>query len=234
MYLLLTQLRLFLGAIVVFSFVSSTTSAAVVAAGTPDLSIGGTIVDLVLFIPGVTASLVTFLVFGTAKSWRQYRDLLVSGCRVRKKQLERSIVQTNGANQDQPLEFERLSSLQTTLSAEERTRTEEAKNRVKMFSREVRKSSDATTTNNVIDTRLESIGPSFHRPNPSNSKFQFHVPRPSISHPHQRALSTTSRNIRVGLTIDPEDQVIQAGPSHPEGQGGTSPQHIEQPRTYFA
>src|SRR5687768_17349554 len=82
----------FLAAIVVFSYISSTTNASIVAAGQPDFSSKSAITDILLFIPGVTASLVTFLVFGTAKSWRQYRDLLIGGCGIRNKFIQRTFM----------------------------------------------------------------------------------------------------------------------------------------------
>lgn len=43
----------------------------------PDLSISRTMTDLIQYIPGVTASFICFLVFGTTKSWSQYMDLIM-------------------------------------------------------------------------------------------------------------------------------------------------------------
>lgn len=42
-------------AIIIFTVVQSNTKDAVVAAGKPDLSVHGAIVEILLFIPGVTA-----------------------------------------------------------------------------------------------------------------------------------------------------------------------------------
>ncbi|SZF06291.1 unnamed protein product [Blumeria hordei] len=48
--------------------------------GEPDLSVSGAIEESFMFIPGVSVSLIAFLVFGTTKSWRRYRDLIFDGC----------------------------------------------------------------------------------------------------------------------------------------------------------
>jgi hypothetical protein len=195
--------------------------------------VNGTIIDIILFVPGVTASLVNFLVFGTAKSWKQYRNLIVSGCGCRKKRLERSINQ-NDSDQEQPLEFERLPSLQNTPSAEERMRNEEAKNRIKMFSREIRRPSTTSTAGKAPNIIPPSTGPSFHRPNNSNTSNQFHLPRrPSQSQitRHNSSYSTTGE-IPVGMAIDPEDQVIQADNSQ-FNDVTYSHQHFEQPRRHL-
>ncbi|EPQ61896.1 hypothetical protein BGT96224_4631, partial [Blumeria graminis f. sp. tritici 96224] len=48
--------------------------------GEPDLSVDGAIEESFMFIPGVSVSLIAFLVFGTTKSWRRYRDLIFDGC----------------------------------------------------------------------------------------------------------------------------------------------------------
>ncbi|RFU35838.1 hypothetical protein B7463_g477, partial [Scytalidium lignicola] len=51
----------------------------------PDYSLSKTISDLLLFLPGVTSSLAIFLIFGTAKSWRQYRDMVLNCVRVNRR-----------------------------------------------------------------------------------------------------------------------------------------------------
>lgn len=141
---LLTKNSFFLAAIIIFSYVSSTTNTAVVAAGKPDRSTKSAIIDILLFMPGVTASLVTFLVFGTAKSWRQYRDLLVGGCGIRNKIVQRKFLRQrdgrgNGGSNEEGLEFAPLPRLETTPSLQERIKREEATKRVQMFAREVRR-----------------------------------------------------------------------------------------------
>lgn len=56
------------------------TNQIMVKSGKPDMSINGAIVESLLFIPGVSTSLVAFLVFGTTKSFSEYRNLLLCGC----------------------------------------------------------------------------------------------------------------------------------------------------------
>ncbi|POS86959.1 hypothetical protein EPUL_003727 [Erysiphe pulchra] len=48
----------------------------IVKSGEPDMSASNAIIESLLFLPGVSSSLIAFLVFGTAKSWSDYRDLL--------------------------------------------------------------------------------------------------------------------------------------------------------------
>jgi hypothetical protein len=50
------------------------------ATGGPDYSVSGAISDVLFYIPGVSSALLCYLVFGTTKSWRQYRDMVVGGC----------------------------------------------------------------------------------------------------------------------------------------------------------
>jgi hypothetical protein len=208
---LLNGKRLFEVALIVFSFISSTTNAAVAAGGAPDHSTSGTNIDIILFIPGVTASLVTYLVFGTAKSWRQYRDLVVGGCGVRKKLLARKLQRDEESNRGQGFEFERLPSLRNTAPIEGRARGKEAKNRVKMFAREVRSPSTLTIVSRNSDLPASSAVPSLHqRNNSSVSHLQFHRPRPSIDQTLPGPLPT-SGVVAVGLTIEFEDEVIQSG-----------------------
>jgi len=51
--------------------------AALLIAGKTDLHPSTAIKDILLFLPGVSGSLFTFLIFGTTKSWQHYRDLLI-------------------------------------------------------------------------------------------------------------------------------------------------------------
>jgi len=75
--------RLFEAAIVIFTLFQASNNASLAASGGPNHSVQNAIADILFFIPGVTASLVVFLVFGTTKSWRQYRDLVVSACGIK-------------------------------------------------------------------------------------------------------------------------------------------------------
>jgi hypothetical protein len=54
--------RVFEVAIIIFTLIQAHSSASIAAAGKPDFSIGGTITDILLFMPGVTASLIAFLI----------------------------------------------------------------------------------------------------------------------------------------------------------------------------
>ena len=184
---------LFEVAIIIFTLVQASSSATIAASGQPDLSTAGTIVDLVLFIPGVTASLVAFLVFGTTKSWREYRNLVVGGCGIRQKIIER---RARREEEGPGLEFERLPSLNTTRSEEDRKKGEEAENRVRMFSSEI---------NNHLDgspyARSESAGRvlQFHRPSPVAARGALAPP----------STSGTSGTIEVGPVVDEEDPVVR-------------------------
>src|SRR5207244_407610 len=100
----------------------------------PNFSTSNTISDIVLFIPGVTASLVAFLVFGTTKSWRQYRDLIVGGCGMRRRLIEKRVQRSEETSRSQGLEFQRLDSLPRRGSEE--IRRKDAENRVRMFVKE--------------------------------------------------------------------------------------------------
>ncbi|RKF65468.1 putative glycoside hydrolase [Erysiphe neolycopersici] len=48
----------------------------IVKSGEPDMSASNAIIESLLFLPGVSSSLIAFLVFGTTKPWSDYRDLL--------------------------------------------------------------------------------------------------------------------------------------------------------------
>lgn len=83
--------RIFEAAIIIFSVVKKGNEAEIVRSGGPDYSIGSAKADIAFFIPGATASLVVFLVFGTTKSWREYRDLILGVCSIRRRYLERRL-----------------------------------------------------------------------------------------------------------------------------------------------
>ncbi|KAI6248011.1 hypothetical protein HI914_03418 [Erysiphe necator] len=52
------------------------TNEIIVKSGQPDMSASNAIIESLLFLPGVSSSLIAFLVFGTTKTWQDYRDLL--------------------------------------------------------------------------------------------------------------------------------------------------------------
>jgi len=66
--------------IIIFTYIHRARARALAATGGPDLSVSSANADILFSIPGVSASLLCYFVFGTTKSWRQYRDLIVSGC----------------------------------------------------------------------------------------------------------------------------------------------------------
>ncbi|KAB8294840.1 hypothetical protein EYC80_006801 [Monilinia laxa] len=100
--------------LIVFSLNSERNFQRLAKSSSPDFSIPGCITDIILFIPGVTTSLLVFLVFGTAKSWRQYQDLIISGCGLRTKfpkSKRRGVI--GSGDDEQGTEFQRLPSMAT-------------------------------------------------------------------------------------------------------------------------
>ena len=117
-------------AIIIFNIFQEGNNKSIALSGGPNHSVSNTIIDILLFIPGVTASLVVFLVFGTTKSWRQYRDLVVGGCGIRTKIYERRIQRAEEGRDGGGLEFERLPSLPNRAEEDEGIKAER---RVRMF-----------------------------------------------------------------------------------------------------
>ncbi|KAA8569151.1 hypothetical protein EYC84_000820 [Monilinia fructicola] len=109
--------------LIVFSLYSERNFQRLARSSSPDFSISGCITDIILFIPGVTTSLLVFLVFGTAKSSRQYKDLIISGCGRRTnfpKSKRRGVI--GSGDDEQGTEFQRLPSMGTkVLTLEEQT-----------------------------------------------------------------------------------------------------------------
>ncbi|KAG4410962.1 hypothetical protein IFR04_015909 [Cadophora malorum] len=210
-------LALFEITIIIFTLFQANNNASIAAAGKPDFSVSGSIVDIVLFIPGVTASLVAFLVFGTTKSWRQYRDLVIGGCGLRQKIIRKKQQRDEEASRTQGLEFERLPSLQKSASEEQRKVLRESENRVRMFARELNHNTDS-----IVESSTPPPPPSqpTHLRAPSNTRVpQFHRPMPP------RTDSTmTSGVIEVGIAIDPEDQVVQYESRNPNNKKAQQPQ----------
>jgi hypothetical protein len=188
----LTSTRIFQIAIIVFSLFQAKNNAAIAASGGPNLTVQNTIIDIVLFIPGVTASLVAFLIFGTTKSWRQYRELFVSGCGLKRKFIEKKIQRDEESSRSQGLEFERLPSLPYTRS--EAFQGKEVEDRVRMF---VRKSRSPGAPGSSTD----SSGPSSARTKAGSEPriLQFHKPLTPKTNKE-----TTSRVTEVGLSFENE------------------------------
>jgi hypothetical protein len=188
----LTPIRIFQIAIIVFSLYQSSNNAAIAASGGPNLTVQNTIIDIVLFIPGVTASLAAFLIFGTTKSWRQYRDLFVSGCGIKTKCLEKKIQIDEELSRSQGLEFERLPSLPNTRS--EAFLGKEVEDRVRMFICEYRSAAPGSST--------DSPGPSTSVRAMAGSEsraLQFHKPLPP-----KGSEEPTSSVVEVKLSFENE------------------------------
>ncbi|KAG4434667.1 hypothetical protein IFR05_009842 [Cadophora sp. M221] len=198
-------LALFEIVIIIFTLFQANNNATIAAAGKPDFSVSGSITDIVLFIPGVTASLVAFLVFGTTKSWRQYRDLVVGGCGLKRKLILKKQQRDEEASRAQGLEFERLPSLQKSASEEQRKAVKESENRVRMFARELGRDTDAIAV--APAPAPAPVPQATHLRTPSNARVpQFHRPMPPKSIANS---NMTSDLIEVGIAIDPEDPVVQ-------------------------
>jgi hypothetical protein len=194
---------------------------ALAAAGKPSMDPAGAIVDIVFFIPGVTASLVAFLVFGTTKSWRQYWGLVTGLCGIRTTILQKRAAR-RAASPEQSLEFQRLPSLTRNLSAEERARTIEAENRVRIYSQlpesivinELVRSGTLKGPKqpmvHVVEQEISPGEPSgarnFHRPYPSTDTYG----------------STGSAEINVHISSD--DLVVQRGDERVDEELGNAPQ----------
>lgn len=117
--------------IIVFSIFQSRNKKEVVSNGQVDHSIKHTISYIIFFIPGVTVSLLVFLVFGTSKSWRQYRDLVLGGCGLRRTLKSRRKV-TQDEERLSGFEFERLASISKG-SANETAKEGEVETKVKII-----------------------------------------------------------------------------------------------------
>ncbi|CZR59817.1 uncharacterized protein PAC_09711 [Phialocephala subalpina] len=232
-------LALFEVAIIVFTLFQANNNASIAASGEPNHSVSNTISDILLFIPGVTASLVAFLVFGTTKSWRQYRDLVVGGCGIRKKMIIKKVRRAEESTRvrTQGLEFERLPSLQKSPSEEERKKGKEAIDRVRMFVKETGPRDDSSNEGEGSgNSGTEARVVQFHRPMPSltysnKSTVDPMSPISPQSRSRQNTVTeispaylghsrpNTSNTIEVGLSFGLEDQVIQYERTESQQQG---------------
>ncbi len=142
----------------------------------------------------MTASLFTFLVFGTTKSWRQYRDLVVGGCGLKRKIILKKAERDREVGGSQGREFQRLDSLPRRESQEIRRNYPE--NRVQMFVNETGpEHSDGsgapiTRSGPLIYSRAESVS---HKSMP----------------PTRTALKQPSSGVvEISFSIDQQDEVI--------------------------
>ncbi|KAG9247384.1 hypothetical protein BJ878DRAFT_191332 [Calycina marina] len=94
--------------IIVFSLTQVNYFNAILASGGPNLEASSATSDILFFMPGVTSSLVVYLVFGTSKSYKQYIELVLGCCGLRL-----NIQRRRKENPSQPraLEFDRLDSI---------------------------------------------------------------------------------------------------------------------------
>jgi hypothetical protein len=122
----------FEAALIVFSVFQSSNNAAIAKGGGPNHTIGNTIADVLFFIPGVTASLMVFLVFGTTKSWRQYYNLLIGCCGLKRRLNQRRLKPVIEEDRSREFEFERLPS--TIRRSDTAIRDGDLADRVRMFS----------------------------------------------------------------------------------------------------
>jgi UPF0716 family protein affecting phage T7 exclusion len=207
-------------AIIVFTLFQANNNASIAASGAPNFSVSSTIADIVLFIPGVTASLVAFLVFGTTKSWHQYWDLVSGGCGVKRKLVMRK-VQRSEEGRSQGLEFQRLDSLPRRKSEE--IRRKDTENRVRMFVKEAgprgfEELDSPTSSGPSTHVRAESVGRSV----------QFHKPMPAAKlAPKQPSPGT----IEINFSVNQEDEVIQYE-GNGENQHGQARHIAAEPRRF--
>lgn len=214
---------------IAFTLFQMNNNGAIAASGHPNLSNSNAASDIFLFIPGVTASLVDFLVFGTTKNWRQYRDLVLGGCGIRQRHLVKKAHKAEEATRPRGLEFERLPSLHKSPSKEERANGKEALSRVKMFTQEIGPLDDSSIdaikfgarsdieprviqfhrpmTRANVDRRSSKSGPS--RQNTMTSMSAKSHSRHNISNASKPGLSSEQR----------EDQVIEYERPETGGQG---------------
>ncbi|KIM98609.1 hypothetical protein OIDMADRAFT_128758 [Oidiodendron maius Zn] len=91
-------LAIFEAVVVTFNLIHKKHYKELAAAGGPDYSVSGAISDALFYIPGVSSSLLCYLVFGTTKSWRQYRDMVIGccNCGLRRMILKRRAVEELG------------------------------------------------------------------------------------------------------------------------------------------
>ncbi|CZT44969.1 uncharacterized protein RSE6_05232 [Rhynchosporium secalis] len=187
--------------IIISSLFTSRSNAALAASGKPDFSIRSAITDITLFLPGATASLVSFLVFGTTKSWRQYRDLVIGGCGLTRRIIRKKQQRAEEATRTQGLEFERLPSLKKSASEEERKAISESENRIRMFAREMGRDRDSIDGDFAGFTPENQPPPAIHLRTPSNSSRvpHFRRPMPSASSTYgNKSLNV----IEIGISID--------------------------------
>jgi hypothetical protein len=199
-------------AIIVFSLFQQSNNKTIAESGKPNHTITNTISDILFFIPGVTASLVVFLVFGTTKSWRQYRDLVIGGCGVKRRMYARRIRRAEEGDNSGGLEFERLPSLPNQTSEDNAIKMEK---RVRMFVTSIPQEHEGY--NSTISPSTTTAESSTHTRAPSRPvDLDFHNPRFAETSQSVPRFPTTAANLAAVPTdlVRPvsQDPVIQYGP----------------------
>lgn len=194
---------------IIFSLVSEQSFQKLGKSSSPDLSISGCIIDIVLFVPGVTTSLLIFLVFGTAKSFAQYKDLIVSGCGHHTKfpkSKKRGVI--GSGDEEQGTEFQRLPSMSTKVLAPEEQAVFEAKTRgmlpdqrksiATQYTAQIGKSRPESSVHTHVRT-LSPITANFSLPASARNEF-----RPVIRNEERDAGEAWARqnDLEIGLALE--------------------------------
>lgn len=192
---MLTFGRLFVVAISMTTIYLAQMNHATALSGHPDFTTKTAISEICVFIPGVSASLVSFLIFGTTKSWRQYRDLVVSCCGLRRKRRNESDTSPASPAKVDGFRLQELPSLNKSESEKEREKKQEAENRIKMFVREMHSPATVSTNFSTTLRQTNSQSPLIH---------SFEIAR--TERPHGRGVSW-DMEMREGVSED--DIVVQ-------------------------
>ncbi|KAF7870550.1 hypothetical protein EAF04_004294 [Stromatinia cepivora] len=202
--------------LIIFSLYSAKKFQKLAKSSSPDFSTSSCIIDIILFIPGVTTSFLVFLVFGTTKSPRQYKDLVSSGCGHRTKfpKSRRRGVMGSG-DEEQGTEFQRLPSVTTKVLAltPEEQAVVEAKTRGMLFDQ--RTSIGTQYTTYTTQTGKSRPGSSVHihtrTLSPTTGNFNFSHPasvrnefRPVIPKEERDAGEAWARqnDLEIGLALE--------------------------------
>ncbi|CAD6444337.1 9c1bf90e-de70-4607-976d-dff0b9741d74 [Sclerotinia trifoliorum] len=203
-------------ALIIFSLYSAKNFQKLAKSSSPDFAVSSCIIDIVLFIPGVSTSFLVFLVFGTNKSPKQYKDLVVSVCGRRTKfpKSKRRGVMASG-DEEQGTEFQRLPSVCTkvlTLTPQEPA-VVEAKTRGMLFDQRTSIGTQYTTyttqtgksrPGSSVHTHTRTLSPttsSFNFSHPASAKNEF---RSVISKEERDAGEAWARqnDLEIGLALE--------------------------------
>ncbi|APA11922.1 hypothetical protein sscle_08g066920 [Sclerotinia sclerotiorum 1980 UF-70] len=202
--------------LIIFSLYSSQNFQKLAKSSSPDFSVSSCIIDIVLFIPGVTTSFLVFLVFGTNKSPRQYKDLVVSVCGRRTKfpKSKRRGVMASG-NEEQGTEFQRLPSVSTKVLAltPEEQAVVEAKTRGMLFDQRTSIGTQYTTytaqtgksrPGSSVHTHTRTLSPttgSFNFSHPASARNEFRSVIPKEERDAGEAWARQN-DLEIGLALE--------------------------------